>query len=231
MGECAGGAQPEDPLPGDPLDDRASHQRSGSTESELEQQERPARDVCDEAIETGLAIATVAEATLMTRPQPCRRMSGRNALHMSIGPLRLTAMMRWQRSKSRSSQVAASKIAALLTRMSTRPSSSATGPRTASIEDGSLMSSLAGTAGPPVSAMSLSSRSGRRCRRERRPLPARRGRRRSLTRCRGHSVTSATRPAGFVSGGCRHFICLSTPCWLIGLRTPRRPAPDRGRPA
>lgn len=31
-------------------------------------------------------MATVAEAMLMIRPQPRPRMSGKNALHMSIGP-------------------------------------------------------------------------------------------------------------------------------------------------
>src|SRR5580698_2331195 len=105
-------------------------------------------------MDTGLAMATVAEAMLMTRPQPRPRMSGRNALHMSIGPFRLTAMMRCQTAKSRSSQVADSKIAALLTRMSTRPNSPAIWSRTPSTTAWSLMSSDAATAGSPTSAIS-----------------------------------------------------------------------------
>jgi hypothetical protein len=44
-------------------------------------------------MDTGLGMATVAEAMLMIRPQPRPRMSGTNALHISIGPFRLTAMM------------------------------------------------------------------------------------------------------------------------------------------
>jgi hypothetical protein len=91
----------------------------------------------------------------MIRPQPRPRMSGTNALHMSIGPFRLTAMIRCQSAKSRSSQVTDSKMAPLLTRISTRPSSASTRSRTLSTTAGSLISSCAAMAGWPTSAISL----------------------------------------------------------------------------
>src|SRR5581483_9456766 len=106
------------------------------------------------AIETGLAIATDADAMLITRPQPRPRIKGRKALHMSIVPFRLTLITCCQSSKSSASHVAASNVAALLTRMSTRPRSASTRARAASTLARSLMSSVRADASPPASATS-----------------------------------------------------------------------------
>ena len=181
------------------------------------------------AIETGLAVATVAEERLMTRPDPRGCMSGRNTLHMSIGPFRLTPMIRRQRSKSRSSQVAASKLAALLTRMSTRPSSSAIRPRTVSIADGSLMSSLAATAELPVPAISavVSLRSSMSPRTTFAPRSARPDGDRLPDPPGGSCHQCNSSGVWFVNAACRHFICLSIDC--SPASGPRRSPSDRGR--